>query len=150
MAELLRFGVEHGPGPVHLAVVLELERIAADKNLRGSHKAAQGLLIALQQVCVHRVRCVTGHDQQHGDWLLVTAGRFHVVGQALEHQPLIESPEGSLHLTEVIGRADNQPVRLTDGVQHLRQPIPADTVSLVLLPLATEAGDAAGISLQPE
>ena len=81
---------------------------------------------------------------------MIAAGRFAVISKILEHKPLIDRTERGGHLTKIIGRAYDQPIRLPDGAQHLSQPITADTVSLVLFPLAAETGDAAGVLFQPE
>ena len=81
---------------------------------------------------------------------MVTAGRFPVIGQILKHKTFIEGPEGGRHLAEIIGRADDQPVRYANGVQHLRQSIAADAVSFVLRSLAAKTGNAAGVLSQTE
>ena len=82
--------------------------------------------------------------------MLIAAGRFQVVCQVLEDQALIQRTEGSGEFTEVVRRANDQAVRLTDGIQNGRQAVPADAVTLVLFFFASKAGNAAGILFQPE
>ena len=74
MAALFFFGIEHCPFPVGFAVVLELQSIAADKSFGRTDKAAQRLLIILNQMLIHRVGRVARHNQQNRNLPLVAAG----------------------------------------------------------------------------
>lgn len=65
VAELFVFWVEHGPGPVGLAIVFELEGVAAYEDFGGPDKAAEGLLIVFHHVQIHLVGGVAGHDHEH-------------------------------------------------------------------------------------
>ena len=132
MTLLLGFRIEHGPGPVRFAVILQLQRIPADQRLRRSHKPVQRLLIIPHQRQIPGVRRVACHDQQNRNLMLIAAGHFQVVGQILENQAFIQCAEGSGEFAEVVGRADDQAVRFTDGIENRCQPVPADAVALVL------------------
>ena len=120
MAQLLLFGIKHRPLPIRFAVVLELERVAADEYLGWSDKAIQRMLIIFEQTLVGIIGRVTRHDQQNRNRTVVTTRSFDVIGQILKDQALIERTEGSGHLAEVIRRANDQAVRFSDRVEHRR------------------------------
>ena len=63
MPFFLCLGIEQGPFPVRFAVIPELQRVSADKDLRWAHKAAQRLLVILQKPQIRRVRRIAGHQQ---------------------------------------------------------------------------------------
>ena len=148
MAALLGLPVEV-PRPVGLAVVLQLQRVAAGKDLRRPHKTVQRLLILLQDLHVVSPWRIAGHDEQYGDGIWVAAGCLAVIGQVLKHQPLIEGAEHGAHVPQIVGCAYDQPVGLPDGVQHRRQPVATDAVPFELFLFAAEAGDASSELFQP-
>ena len=88
MASLFCFPIEI-PGPVRLAVILELERIAADECFGRSDKAAQCLLIVLDQPAICCIGRIAGHDQENRDHMLIAAKRIHAVSKVLENKPFI-------------------------------------------------------------
>jgi len=149
MALSLCFFVKE-PRPVRLAVILELERIAADEDFRWSHKSVQTLLIPVEKICICGVRRIARHDQQHGDRVGIAAWDICVVGQILEYEPLKQRAEGCGHFRKIVGRADDQAVCFPNGIQHRRQTITANAVTFVFFFLASKAGDASRIPFQTE
>ena len=147
---LLCFNIEIRPYPIGLAVILQLEGISADKYLGRTNENVEYLLISLHEIEIHRIRRIAGHDEKHGNSVLITAGRFGVVCQILKDEPLVECSEGCRHLTEVIGRAYYQTVRFSDCVKHGRKSVLYYAMPFILLFLATETGSASGILLHPE
>ena len=81
MAMLFFFRVEQRPRPIGFAVILQLECITADEELRRPYEARQGLLIIAKESEISGVRRVAGHDQQHRNGMLVAAGHVGVIGQ---------------------------------------------------------------------
>jgi len=53
VSELLALGVKQRPRSVGLAIVFQLEGVAADKYLRGTYEAAQHLLIVLSFTIIY-------------------------------------------------------------------------------------------------
>ena len=82
--------------------------------------------------------------------MCVAAWHLSIVGQVLENKALIKSPERRCQIRQIVRRANDQPVRLTDRIQYRLQPVPAYALSLELLLLASEARDAAGLLLESE
>ena len=95
---LFRLGVEHCPGPVSLAVVLELEGVSAHEYFRRADKALQSLLIVAHKTLIHPVGSIAGHDEKNRNPPRIAAGILTVVGEVLENQPLVQCPEGSSQL----------------------------------------------------
>lgn len=94
--------------------------------------------------------CDLCHVAHHQQAMHIAAGCFGVVGQVLEDQSLMESPERCGQVAQVIGRADDKTICLPDIILYRRQPVFTSTAVLVLFLLAGETGDTAGVSVQPE
>ena len=148
VSQFLCFRIKIRPLPICLTIILQLQRISADKYLRRTDKITKSPLIILQKPLIHRIRRVAGHDQQYRDRVLVTAGSLPVIGQILKNKSLIQRPERCRPFPQIIGRTDDQPVGFTDGIQDLSQTIPADAVTFIFLLLTSKAGDTSGIFLQ--
>ena len=75
-------------------------------------------------------------------------GFFHLfrlaIGDVLVTKPFEKLHEAGAGLAEVIGRADDHPVRFPDGFQHGGQVILFHAVPLMRRSLATKAGHATG------
>ena len=54
--------IKHRPRPVCLAVILQLQGIAADQDIRRPHEPAQRLLVIPDERQIGRIRRVAGHD----------------------------------------------------------------------------------------
>ena len=129
MPLLLMLGIKHGP--VIAAVIFNLEGVGADQNLGRANEGIEAALIALQHLVIadlgiEILRSIAGHDHQHRNLLFVIASELGFVGQRLENEPLKQSPETGGHIAQVIGRADNQTIRIADGIQYRSQAILAD------------------------
>ena len=93
------------PGPVGPAIVFQLQRVAASQDLRRTHKAVERLLILLQDLYIVSCGCIAGHDKQHGDGFGIAAGSLPVIGQVLEHHPLVEGTERSTYIPQIVVQA---------------------------------------------
>ena len=80
-------------------------------------------------------------------------GFFHLfrfaIGDVLVTKPFEKLHKAGAGLAEVIGRADDHPVRFPDGFQHGGQVILFHAVPFMRRSLATKAGHATGYVLQP-
>ena len=140
MSLLFCFRIEHGPWPVRLAVILQLQRVTTDEYLCGSHKAAERLLVVLHHIQVHGIRGITCHHEQYRNRMLIAARRFQIIGQILKDQALIKCPEGCRQLAEIVRRSDDQSIRLSYCIQYRRKPILADTMPFEPFLLTSKAG----------
>ena len=93
VALLLSLRVEDRPRPVGFAVILQLQRVAAEQNLRRADKALERAAVILHQLLIHRIRRVARHHKKHRDGMRIAAWVFAVVGQVLEDQALIQRAE---------------------------------------------------------
>ena len=78
MAMYFVFGIAHRLRLPCFVVILELQRIAADKYLCWSYKTAQYPLIVIKQLLIHRIGRIVGHDEQHGNRMCITVRIFFV------------------------------------------------------------------------
>ena len=143
---LLMLGIKHGP--VIAAVVLDLEGVRADQNLGGANEGVEAALIALQHLIIANLDieilgCVTGHDHQHRNLLLIVAPELGFVGQGLKNQTLKQRTETGSHITQVIGGANNQAICIADFLQNRGQTILADALAQMLWQLAAKTRNAA-------
>ena len=93
MSLLLFLRIEEGPFPVQFAVVTDLKGIAADKDRCRADKFTQYSGVPLEHIQIHRIRRITGHDEQDRDPSVTAARCLNVVGMVLKDQPFKKTPE---------------------------------------------------------
>ena len=103
VSKLFAIGVKRRPVPVGLAIIFQLEGVAADKYLRGTYEAAQHLLIVLDESLIHSIGSVARHDQQYGNGMFVATRFFCIVGQVLSFTKYIKCYFNSLSIFSANG-----------------------------------------------
>lgn len=126
-------------------IISQLEGVSADKAFGRTDKPAKDPLIIFDKSLIVIVRRIAGHAEKRRDHVLIAAGSLGVAGQILKDQPFAKRMERSGHLTQTVGRSDDEAVCGSDGVKHRSKSVPAYAPPSVPLSFAPEAGDAAGI-----